>query len=114
MRDRRNYPRKYLVMIARVFDRKTGKLLGHIADMTIEGIMIIGNLQLKANQVYELRMELPENIFGINSLDLIARSIWCHHDPIPTMHNTGFQLLDLSADDVAIIERILREYAINY
>jgi hypothetical protein len=113
MKDRRSFPRKYLVMISRVFDRKTGKLLGHIADMTIEGMMIIGDLHLKANLVYELRMELPENIFGINHLDLVARSIWCHHDPIPTMHNTGFQLLELSDDDVAIIERILREYAID-
>ena len=111
MLDRRKHPRKHLVFFGRVYHRQTGELLGNLADITIQGFMVIGEHPQKPDLKFPLRLELPEQIFGKNHLDLNALSVWSHPDLIPTLHNTGFQLMDVSEEDLAILERIIREYS---
>lgn len=102
-----------MLFFGRVLDRKSAQLLGNVADITGEGIMIISPQPIPVDQDFELRLDLPQHIFGIEYIDLKAHSIWCNPDIDPTLFNTGFQLLDVSPEDAEIIARIIKEYDIR-
>ncbi len=110
MEDRRKFKRRYLMFYSRVFDRKTGKLLGYLADMTIEGIMIISEEPIQIAETYRLRIDLPEDMYGKAYLNLEAHSVWTKPDVNPNFFMTGFQLLNTTSDDKDIIQQIILDY----
>lgn len=111
--DRRKLQRKYLTFFGRVFDRKTGQLIGQMADVTPEGAMIISGRPLDIDQDYQLRLDLPDTIFEQAHMDIDARSVWCQPDLEPSLFNTGFQLFNMTPEKVAIVEKIIKEYGIR-
>ena len=113
MNERRKHQRKYMVFFGRVVDRNSAQLVGNVADITNDGIMIISSQPLALDQDYEMRLDLSKEIFGIDHLDLKGRSIWCKPDIDPTLFNTGFQLQNISKEDSIIIEQIIKEYGIR-
>lgn len=110
MEERRKLKRRYIMFYSRVFDRKTGELLGYLADLTTEGAMLISEFPIKAGIRYRLRMDLPEDTFMKQDLSFEARSIWCKPDINPKFFVTGFQLIDLPPQDIDIIEQIIKDY----
>ena len=111
--ERRKLRRKYLVFFTRLFDQKSGLLLGHLADLTAEGMMIISEKPNDTQVTFDVRMDLPQSVFGKDHIDFQARSVWCKPDIDPTFWNTGFQLMDVQAEELEIIERIIEEYGIR-
>ena len=102
-----------MVFFGRVTNRKSGQLVGNVADITSDGIMIISPQPIAVDQTFELRMDLPVDIFGIEYLDLDGRSIWCNPDIDPSLFNTGFKLENVPAEVSKIIEQIIKEYGIR-
>ena len=111
--ERRKLRRKYLAFFTRVFDRSTGQLLGHLADLTPKGMMLISEKPLQTEIVYNLQMDLSGTFFEKERLDFQADSIWCRPDIDPAFYNTGFRLLKMSQEDIDIVQRIIKEYGIR-
>ena len=110
MDDRRKLKRKYLVFFTRVFDLQSGKLLGQLADVTAQGAMIISGDPIQVENVYQLRMELPDDTFAADHMDFLARSVWSKPDIDPEFYNTGFQLIDPTPEQIQIIEQIIAKF----
>ena len=113
MQERRKFKRIYLVFYTRVFDASSGRLVGHLCDLSPEGMLLISEQPNPANQEFHMTMELPESVFGKERLEFKARSVWCKPDLTPEFHMTGFQLLEIQPDDKLIVERIIKEYGIR-
>ena len=113
MNERRKHKRKYMVFFGRVIDRKSAQLIGNVADITKDGMMIISGQPLAVDQGFELRLDLSKDIFGVDHIDLDGRSIWCNPDIDPSLHNTGFKLENISEADSKIIEQIIEVYGIR-
>ncbi|MCJ7702767.1 MAG: PilZ domain-containing protein [Anaerolineales bacterium] len=113
MDERRKLKRRHIMFYSRVFDRKTGKLLGYLGDITIVGIMIISEEPLQTGVQLKLRIDLPDYIYHKSVLNFEAQSLWCQPDIDPNFHNTGFKMLNISKDDREVIEQILRDYEIG-
>ena len=62
---------------SRVFDRKTGKLLGYLGNITIEGVMVISEEPISKGENYKLRMDLPEYIYKKPVLNFCIRTPLC-------------------------------------
>lgn len=98
--ERRRLERKYLVIYSRVFDRKSGKVIGYLSDLTTEGVMIIGEQKLTPDSVMDLRIDLPDDPgFSSGYIDLTAKVAWCKPDIDPAFFNTGFEFSGLSEAD---------------
>ena len=97
----------------RVIDRKSAQLIGNVADITKDGMMIISGQPLAVDQGFELRLDLSKDIFGVDHIDLDGRSIWCNPDIDPSLYNTGFKLENVSEADSKIIEQIIDLYGIR-
>ena len=109
--ERRKLERKFLVVYSRVFDRKTGKVIGYLSDLTVKGAMVIGEHHLENGEYYQLRIDLPESSeFKKDHLDIDAKSVWSKPDIDPAFFNTGFQFGDLASGDEKIILRMIELY----
>lgn len=106
----RSVKRSHLIYYLRVFNRSDGQLLGHVVDITHEGIMLVSEKQIPVGSQLDLHMDLPEVIFGKTRLDFGAQSLWSRNDVNPDLFDTGFRLLTIDKQDRAIIERLIDEY----
>lgn len=108
--DKRRLKRSHLIYYLRVFNQVTNETLGHLVDITPEGAMLISENSIPVNTRYQLRMQLPPEIFGRTHLDFEAESLWSKQDINPDFHDTGFRLLNVVVKDTAIISRLIDEY----
>ncbi len=110
MQERRSIPRRYLMFYSRVFNMKTGELVGHIVDITREGAMLISETPQESGVTFKFRMELPEEFSGKQFLTFEAKSVWCSQDIIPAFYDIGFQLLNVPQADIELIERLVEAF----
>ena len=110
MKERRRVPRIDLMFFARVHDRRTGDLLGHLVNITPQGAMILGEDPLKPGDMYEIRIELPDAYTEKNHLDFEARCSWCARDINPDYFGMGFQFKDVTPQDAALIKRMIEDF----
>jgi hypothetical protein len=111
--ERRKYPRKPLMFFARVYERDSEDLLGHLGDLTPEGAMIISDHPIATGENLKLSLEIPEHLLGRNRLNLEVNSVWCKPDLDPHYYNTGFKLLNIREDDTPIINWIIENYCVE-
>jgi len=110
MMERRRIPRKYMMYYTRVFKMPGGVLLGHLVDITSAGAMIISEGPIPTDQTYRVKLELSPDVSETPYMIFNARSVWCKKDVDPRFHNTGFEILEPSEEQVAIIDRIIEAY----
>ena len=57
--EKRQLARRHLIYYLRIWDTKEDRLLGHLADVSTDGIMTVGETQVEIDKEYELKMLLP-------------------------------------------------------
>jgi len=107
MLEKRKLKRRHLIYYLRVFDRNTGVLMGHLLDIASDGILLISENPIEINQMFQLKMVLPAEIYGKEQLYFDARSVRCQKDKNPDFFNIGFQLQKVSPNHFLVIERLI-------
>ncbi len=74
----------------RVYDRITDRSLGYMIDISSEGMKITGRMFIRENDIYKIRVELPEEVKGSDQLIIDVRSVWCERDPETERYRAGF------------------------
>lgn len=113
MEERRKIKRKYLAFFTRVFDRSSGDLIGHLADLSSEGMMVISETPIHIEIDFDLQMDLAGPYFEKEHLDFSAQSVWCLPDINPNFWNTGFRITSITDEDIRILERIIEDFGIR-
>ena len=113
MENKRKLKRRHLIYYLRVFDVTNGQLIGHLVDITKEGLMLISELPLINEKQYSFRMVLPAEILNKAELTFVATVIWCKKDVNPDFYATGFRMVSISDDDMTIIESLIHRYGFN-
>jgi hypothetical protein len=113
MENKRRLKRRHLIYYLRVFDHTNGQLIGHLVDITKEGLMLISEQPLIADKQYQFRMVLPAEILNKAELTYVATVIWCKKDVNPDFYATGFRLVSISEEDMVIIESLIHRYGFN-
>ncbi len=111
--DQRIQKRIHLIYYLRVFDVKTNKVIGHLVDITTEGIMIISEDPIEIKKNYTLKMDLPNDIKGNQGIEFEATSMWAKKDVNPDFIDTGFKLLNITDEDKKIINQLIDEFLFN-
>ena len=110
MFEKRNLKRRHLIYYLRIMDQETNELLGHLVDITSEGIMLISEAPLPLNKVFHLRMMLPKEIIGKEVLEFSAQSLWSKKDINPDFYDTGFKLIDLIEADARRVDQLIHHF----
>jgi len=106
---RRRQKRWQLVQYLRVKDKETGEIIGHLVDISTEGVMLISDKAINPESSYEFSMEIPHPEKQITSLHFAVKSLWSKPDINPYFHNSGFCLVDPQPETVSNIEALINE-----
>lgn len=110
MYKKRRLKRRHLFFYLQVSDVKTKKLVGYIVDISPQGLRVVSEEVCKAGLVYDLRMKIPDKTGQIKEINFKAKCVWAGLDANSDFYANGFELKNLSNDDVNSIEEIITEY----
>jgi len=107
---KRKMKRRHLIYYLRVYDKKTEALIGHLADITTDGIMIMSESPVQTGVDFSFRMTLPAEIEGNKEICFEASSIWSKKDVNPDFYASGFKISNIDLKDSALIEELIVSY----
>ena len=110
-RELRAVNRRYLVFYLRIYDGMSSKILGHLVDISENGMMLISDHAIPVNEDYRLRMRLPTQMKERNEIIFDATSRWCKNDANPDFFLAGFQMHDLEQAIRDLILTLIRDFS---
>ena len=72
--------------------------------------MLISETPLDPGALYHLRMDLPEDVNTKSYLSFDAACLWSRPDINPDFYNAGFKVINMSPEDIHLIENMIDEY----
>jgi hypothetical protein len=112
MSEQRKETRKKLKAFTPVYDSNQRLLLGYVGDLTLLGVMVIGEKPMVINKEAVLKIEFPDNLSDGIATDITipARVAWCRHDENPQYFNIGFEFTKVTPQHTKIFQAILERY----
>ncbi len=110
MTEKRKLQRRHLIYYLRIFNREDGQVLGHLINISPEGIMIMSENPTEINKHFKLKMDLPVEIFEKSEIEFDAESRWTKKDVNPQFYDTGFSIINLTYQDGRLIEKLIDDY----
>ena len=108
--EKRHKRRWELVFYLRIFDQSNGEQLGHVIDISEEGMMVLSEVPIEVNKDFDLSLELPASGSANNlKISFKARSLWQSEDTNPDLVDTGFQLINPEIDSINAIKNLINE-----
>jgi hypothetical protein len=107
--NQRKVERRHLIYYLRVYNAKTGALLGNLVDISTRGIMLVSDNPLPVNEDVLLRMVLPDNVEGSREVEFEAVSRWCKNDINPDFFDTGFELTDPTSNFLEVVDKLVED-----
>lgn len=107
---RRNIKRRNLIYYLEAYCKVTRKLIGHVADLTSEGVLLVSEEEMKVGEELTLVIFLPDFVLGVKYLTLGVECVRCIEEKNKDYYNLGFKVTDLHPDDEDVIEQAIEEY----
>ena len=120
MKDRRNSRRWNLLLFVPVWDTNSNNILGYIADISEDGILVFSAKPFELNKTFSMTIRLQDlkrafidqNITNERIL-FHVESRWVDIEVKPFFNRTGFAFVNLSDDASNTIYNITRNLANN-
>ncbi len=109
--DNRTTERGHLVFYLRVFDLDDGGIVGHLTDISTDGIMLVSDRAIEAGRTLNVRLILPKEVAGRSEAVFAVKSLWSRADVNPEFHIAGFQFEQIDREQAALINRLNEEFS---
>lgn len=107
-KENRRLKRRHLLYYLKITDRKKNRIVGHLVDITAEGMKLMMKKPIEPGETHMLRMSLPSEIVGKKSIAIDAKGVWCGKSVNPDYYDAGFQLTNIKASTLGIIHHLIR------
>lgn len=81
--------------------------IGHLVDLNVEGLKIIGVEAVEKGKRLNLRIDLPREVKGVQQIFIVAQCMWSEKDVNPQFYLTGFKIISISPPFAEIIETLI-------
>ncbi|MGH8547186.1 MAG: PilZ domain-containing protein [Methylococcales bacterium] len=108
--EKRKYPRKKTAKILKVFDLNTEEYLGNLVDISLGGIMLVTQLDIKSNSVYQFRIDFPEYCGNQEPITFGGEILWIDARMDPNKKWIGIQIIDISEEMITRIDRLINDH----
>jgi c-di-GMP-binding flagellar brake protein YcgR len=108
--DRRSIKRRHLLYYLRVWETDSDKLLGHLVDITTEGMMLVSDQPMPIGQAYALEVRLPDSEGDLKPVRFSAISRWSDNDVNTAFYDSGFEFLEQTPQAIATVRQMLEAY----
>ena len=102
--------RRHLFYYLKVFDGLTGRLVGHLVDLSPAGMILLVHDPLAIGADYRLRVQLPEELGDHHDLVVDARSVSCRRADGADRWGVSFRLGDIPRADRAILQSMIYKF----
>jgi hypothetical protein len=110
--ERRRIRRRSLAYYMLVMDAQTMGKIGHLVDITPEGLLIDSEKPLPVGKDIHLLLDTPPDVSNKANISFKARSKWCRPDAIdPSLYDIGFSIVEISTADAAILKLLSEKYS---
>ncbi|PKK84373.1 MAG: hypothetical protein CVT49_03355 [candidate division Zixibacteria bacterium HGW-Zixibacteria-1] len=108
MDNRRKQQRRCPSAYYGVYDRTSEKLLGGLADLTTEGLMIVGETPIDVTQTIQAKLAMTKTILGSKEIFFTMTCVWCRQSEETKLYNAGFKIVNIAETEIAKIEQLLQ------
>lgn len=117
--NRRKHPRHNLRDVVRVIDKATGQSVGTVANLSLEGLMVVNSVPLNLDCIYQLQLCVDDSVLGgtageVRELHLGVDCLW--NSPTASVaaaaYWSGCQIIDMADEDLAVIQRLIDTLAL--
>ena len=116
MKERRRSKRRELLLFLPVYDRESGEVLGHLADITAEGLMLFSQQCVELGKKFNLEIRIDDLRNALvykqsdnnteEDIQFVARSRWIAINP--DLYRTGFMFVDMPNAARESVEQIIQ------
>jgi hypothetical protein len=85
-------------------------MLGYLVDLTTGGALLVGNIPLRVDEVFDVRIDLPDGFTSQEQMEIKVKVVWVQPDIDPEFYRTGLQLVNVQPSDLLILGRMLSDY----
>ncbi len=110
MNDRRRANRHQLLFNARVYDVDRGHVIGHLSNLSEDGLMVVTEQPLPVGHAYRVRIPLPVAFDGLGELTTEVTVAWTEPATHPAYHRNGLRALSLDAEQRRVLTRLVEDY----
>lgn len=108
---RRSVKRRHLVFYLRVFNQNDSSVLGHVVDISSDGLMLLSDASIGVGDRFSLRMRLPIDLSDKDELQFEAVCRWCKEDDNPDFYLSGLQIDGLTIEVEKYILHLINDYS---
>jgi heterodisulfide reductase subunit A-like polyferredoxin len=110
MQEQRHCQRKVANEILIIADQITGTQIGRVVNISAEGLMLLSEEPMVTGSVYQLDLILPNPTNDQKKLAFAAEAVWCTEASQPDSFWSGFHIIDIAAEDVLIIDKLILDW----
>lgn len=111
--DRRTIKRRHLIFYLRVWELESDRPLGHVVDLTPEGLMLISEQPITTGQEYALEIRLPDTEGALQPMQFRAVCRWSDNDINPSFYDSGFEFVEKRPQDIDTIRSLIEAYGFH-
>ncbi|MCK5720326.1 MAG: PilZ domain-containing protein [Thiomargarita sp.] len=105
MKDRT--PRQQLLFYLDIIDLKTNELIGHLGDISADGLMILTENLIPSSKIKHISIHLPDfEEFSQKSIEAFVEIRWTKPDINPDLHCIGCRFINIDPDLLPIIKQV--------
>ena len=111
---RRKHPRHNLRDVVSVVDKASGQSVGTVANLSLEGLMLVNSKPLNPDCIYQLRLNIDGAALGAaQEIELGVDCLWSSPAAsVPAAaYWSGCQIIDVSEKDFAVITKLIDSLA---
>jgi hypothetical protein len=98
----------------RVIDKVSGQSVGTVANLSLEGLMLINNEPLHADRIYQLCLTIAENVIAdsdghTHDVELGVDCLWSSpaQSSSASAYWSGCQIIDISETDFELVKKLI-------
>jgi len=104
MAEHRRAKRKPPSRPIQVINAMTGASVGHVGNLSINGMMLIGDAPLREDALFQFVFHLPDPKGNEVALEIGMHEQWSEPASVPGQFWAGFRIIDIAPHDLEILE----------
>ncbi|MBA1446054.1 MAG: PilZ domain-containing protein [Chromatiales bacterium] len=108
--DRRQIKRRHLIYYLRVWETDYEQLLGHVVDISSEGLMLLSDQPIPKDKEFSLEIRLPGIEGKQQKIEFRAACRWSSNDINRSFYDSGFSFLNSAPEAIDIVQQLIKEY----
>jgi hypothetical protein len=111
MNEKRRLPRKRPEAALHVTDTMTGEVIGHIGNLSQEGMLLLAQRPIADDALYQLSFHLPDVHGRLQPIEVGVHEQWSAAGTMRGQNWVGFRFIDLNPDDQGVLHEWLQHAA---